>query len=221
MILLPRSPEQQGRQCCAIWLGILWSFLTRIKNFMVACGQARLRSAPELDSTHQCAPEPRARYSRIVRFSVCFCVFVPLALSRQIVHNAGVCSLRVASAGWILTAGILDPLIQGLKDADRERPGKAPIGIGFLGSWTVLASRKVAILYFIFLIAFLFQVWGWSPGPWLLSHTLAQQMAFLKGVLWVQGLLWRVGSQDSPPHRPQHSGTELRTSVRSHRITTG
>lgn len=68
-------------------------------------------------------------------------------------------SLRVTSAGWILTAGILDSLIQGLKDTDREGPGKAPVGLGFLGSGTVLASRKVTILYFIlfFLIAFLFK----------------------------------------------------------------
>lgn len=201
----------------------LWSFLTRIKNFMAACGQARLRSPPELDSTHQCAPEPRARYGRIVRF---FCLFLYVCCLRteqaDRVQRWCLLSLRAASAGWILRAGILDPLIQGLKDADRERPGKAPIVLGFLGSGTVLASRKVAILYFIlfFKNSFSFQVWGLSPGPWLLSHTLAQQMAFLKVGFVGSGPALESWLPGLPPHRPQHSETELRTSVRSHRITT-
>lgn len=59
--------------------------------------------------------------------------------------------LGVDLEDWILTAVILDPLIQGFKYTNREGPGKSSTGLGFLGSEAVQASGKIEIEFFIFL----------------------------------------------------------------------
>lgn len=96
----------------------------------------------------------------------------------------------------------LDPLIQGLKYVEREGPGKTQQALGSQGMGLFWLVEKLQ--FFIF-FSIAFQVWGWSLGPLLLSHTPVQEMAFLRVGFVGSGPSLESWLPRLPPHRAHHS----------------